>query len=85
MVLIIEILSVLSALILTVAIGLIIYARWNFGTLEALGLPVVKPHWLLGSNYNSNELYHNWEDLKRAKELGPVYGVCAIMLFIKHF
>jgi len=55
--------------------SLIIYARWNYGTLEAMGVPVVKPHWLLGSNYNYMELYHHWEDWIRAKELGLTYGV----------
>jgi hypothetical protein len=70
-----EIFIILVALISGIIVSLILYARWNYGTLESLGIPVVKPHWFLGSNYNYTELYHHWEDWNRAKKLGLVYGV----------
>jgi len=65
----------LIGLLILLLTSLVIYARWNYGTLEAMGIPVVKPHWFLGSNYNYMELYHHWEDWSRAKKLGLTYGV----------
>ncbi len=63
-------------------ITLILYARWNYGSLEAMGIPVVKPHWFLGSNYNYMKLIHHWEDFARTKQLGPVFGVRNRNIFI---
>ncbi|CAL8147952.1 unnamed protein product [Orchesella dallaii] len=54
---------------------LVIYARWNYGALEKLGIPVVTPHFLLGSNYNGHKVVHAHEDLKRFHKYGAVYGV----------
>lgn len=60
--------------VLTVLLG-ILYARWNFGTLERMGYKVVEPHWFFGSNNNIINVHAHWEDVKRNEELGPIYGV----------
>jgi hypothetical protein len=73
-----EVLVGIITTLIGIFVSLVVYARWNYGKLEAMGIPVVKPHWLLGSNFNYMELYHHWEDLHRSKKLGPVYGVKVI-------
>jgi len=69
---------VLLAVLVVTAIGLIIYARWNYGQLGGLGFPVVKPHLLLGSNPNNHNEKPHLVDLERAKKYGPVYGVSRV-------
>ena len=55
--------------------SLILYARWNYGVLEALGIPVAKPHFLLGSTYNAHNELTSSVDIDRLRTYGPVYGV----------
>lgn len=56
-------------------LGLILYARWNYGTLEKLGIPVDKPHFLLGNTYYTYHTPGGLLDIDNFKRLGPVYGV----------
>lgn len=65
----------LVTIITCVIIGLIIHARWKYGTLERLGIPVVKPHFLFGSLFNSRFTPTGWRDVKWMKEKGQVFGV----------
>lgn len=51
------------------------YIRWNYGTLEKLGIPVIKPHFLLGSSPNRAEILNHEEDYKWFKQYGEVFGV----------
>jgi cytochrome P450 family 3 subfamily A len=62
-------------LIITVAALLVIYARWHYGELEKLGIPVVKPHFLLGSSPNSHKIVNQLEDCEWLKKYGDVFGV----------
>lgn len=74
-----EIIFTVLAWILTVlvgaVVGLIIYARWNYGFLEGLGIPVIKPFLFLGSNYKESLLDVREEDIRRQRTYGGVYGV----------
>lgn len=54
---------------------LIFYARWHYGTLEKLGIPVAKPHFLLGSDPDGHTFVHVEKDLERYRKYGPVFGV----------
>jgi len=62
-------------LLLILGLSLVIYARWNYGKLEAMGLPVETPHWFMGNMANHDNVYHHWVDLERTKKLGLIYGV----------
>jgi hypothetical protein len=69
------ILEASAALVVIAVVGLILYARWNYGSLEKLGIPVVPPHFFLGSApTNYKELSHI-QDEERARKYGPIYGV----------
>ncbi len=68
------ILILLSILILVVSI-LVIYARWNYGTLEKMNIPVVKPSFLLGSTPDLHLKVQHLEDVARYQKYGSVYGV----------
>jgi len=57
------------------AISSIIYARWNYGTLEKMGIPVVKPHFFLGSAQDTFSRCIAHIDLENFKRLGPIFGV----------
>ena len=61
-------------------IGLILYARWNYGVLESLNIPVVKRSFLLGSTPELHKTVQHLEDIKRFRTLGPVYGVSTSFL-----
>jgi len=67
--------AVLIGLIFVGVVGLVIYARWYHGTLEQVGIPVIKPHWFLGSNPDAHKRIQPIVDLERAKKYGHVYGV----------
>lgn len=68
-------LSTLAILLLS-AYGLITYARWNFGSLESQGIPVVKPqHFLLGGAMLAFEKNGGLLDVEHMKKYGPVFGV----------
>jgi len=57
-------------------IAAITYARWNFGTLEKLGIPVEKPkHFLYGSAVEYFEDVVQLNEIKRMQKYGPVFGV----------
>jgi hypothetical protein len=65
-----------ATLLVGVVSALIIYARWNYGTLEKVqGLKVVKPAFVGGSEpfMYKKVVCHN--DMQLTKEYGPVYGV----------
>jgi hypothetical protein len=55
--------------------SLVIYARWNYGTLEAMGIPVIKPFFILGSTPDLHRKVAHFEDIERFKKYGSVYGV----------
>ena len=61
-----------------IALGLILYARWNYGKLEKLGIPVVKPHFLLGSSHDMHTKINHLEDYERMKKHGKVFGVSRV-------
>ncbi|ODM98967.1 Cytochrome P450 3A56 [Orchesella cincta] len=62
--------------IFLIILGLITYARWNFGTLEKTGIPVVKPdHFLLGSAMLTYEKPGGLADVELMKKYGPVFGL----------
>ncbi|XP_037036450.1 cytochrome P450 3A56-like [Bradysia coprophila] len=62
------------ALLVGVISFLIIYARWNFGTLESMGIPTIKPHWLLGSHPNIHKIVVQDEDMKNFRKYGKIWG-----------
>jgi len=66
-----------------VVLILILYARWNYGILEAMHIPVVKPHFLLGSTYNAHNEVGGEADLRRFKKYGSIYGVCIAQIILK--
>ena len=69
------ILLVLLTFIIIILTSIIIYARWNYGSLEALGIPVVKPSFILGSTPDLHLKVAHLEDIERHKKYGSVYGV----------
>jgi hypothetical protein len=56
-------------------LGLVLYARWHYGTLEGLGIPVMKPFLFLGSNYMDPYVRPREEEVRRLEKYGMVYGV----------
>ncbi|CAL8102597.1 unnamed protein product [Orchesella dallaii] len=68
-------LPLIVGVIVCIIAGLYIYVRWNFGTLEKLGIPVVEHHPLLGS---IKEIYGEpggLYDTQWMRKYGPVFGV----------
>ena len=65
------------ALIVLIGIltALIVYARWNYGVLEKLGIPVIKPFLIFGSEYKESFVISRNEEIRRLKKYGTVYGV----------
>jgi len=55
--------------------ALILYARWNYGKLNGLGFPVMKPTFLKGSVPDIHKHIQHFEDMKRFKKYGSVWGV----------
>lgn len=55
--------------------ALFLYARWNYGFLEELGIPVVKPHFLFGSTFNARFNPVGYRNIGWMKKYGPVFGV----------
>lgn len=54
----------------------ILYARWHYGVLENLGIPVVaKPSFLLGNTLEFCSQPGGLNDIKWMNKFGPVYGV----------
>jgi len=69
-------LILIFSITLPLVIGaLIIYARWNYGRLEALGIPVVKPNFIFGSTFNVHNELTSSIDIERFRKYGPVWGV----------
>ncbi|CAL8080029.1 unnamed protein product [Orchesella dallaii] len=61
--------------ILLLLIFLVIeYARWNYGILEQLGIPVVRPSFIFGSDPQGYRKVQHLEDYRRFKEFGSFYG-----------
>lgn len=71
----IPLLTVILAVLVGVISIVIIYARWNYGFLEKLGIPVVKPHFLLGSTFLTRFKPIGYRDIDWMKEYGSVFGV----------
>ncbi|CAG7716207.1 unnamed protein product [Allacma fusca] len=69
------ILEILIALILTIVLGVILYGRWNYGILESMGVPVVKPSLFLGSIPDLHKKVIHEQDIEFFKKYGPIYGV----------
>lgn len=65
---------VLSTVLCVISL-LIIYARWNYGFLEALGIPVVKPHFILGSLFSTRFDPIGYRDVELMKKHGQIFGV----------
>jgi hypothetical protein len=65
-----------AAVLVAVTVALIIYARWNYGVLERMGIPVDKPHFIFGSvEQNGFKRSCGIIDIENFKRFGPVYGV----------
>jgi len=68
-------LLIVIALIIIFVTSLIVYARWNYGTLEKLGIPVVKTSFILGSTPDLHRKVAHFEDIERFRKYGKIYGV----------
>lgn len=68
-------LALLAVSFVAICIFLIGYMRWNYGSLEKLGIPVVKPHFLLGSLPNRHLIIDHENDYKLFKKYGEIFGV----------
>lgn len=66
---------IVLVLIFALIFGLIAYARWNYGVLEATGIPVIKPTLFNGSVPDLHLKVQTDEDIKRFQEFGPLWGV----------
>ncbi|CAG7733515.1 unnamed protein product, partial [Allacma fusca] len=67
-------LEFLLTVILSIAV-VILYYRWNYGTLEKLGIPVVKTHFLYGSQSDFNKICSHDRDMEWFEKHGEIYGV----------
>lgn len=62
--------------LITIFVGLIIYARWHYGSLEKLGIPMAgKPFLIFGNTLDAFSKSGGLMDIERFKKLGPIYGV----------
>lgn len=65
---------------------LIIYARWNYGTLESIGIPVMEPTFFLGSVPDLHLKVQTDEDISRYLKFGTIWGVTdRLYIFISSF
>lgn len=71
----VPLLTVILAVFLCLISIAIIYARWHYGVLEKLGIPVVKPHFLFGSTFSTRFKPIGYRDIDWMKEHGQVFGV----------
>ncbi|CAG7731625.1 unnamed protein product, partial [Allacma fusca] len=62
-------------LIILVLATLVLYARWHYGVLESMEVPVVPPTFLFGSLPDLHRRVTHDEDMKHFKKYGPIYGV----------
>lgn len=69
------------AAVLSIVSLLIVYARWNYKCLEDLGIPVVKPHFILGSLFSTRFVPIGYRDVALMKEYGQVFGVSFDLFF----
>lgn len=53
----------------------LVHARENYGTLEACGIPVVKPTLFRGSEPNLHKTVVHLADIERFKKFGGIWGV----------
>jgi len=65
---------ILTGLLGLVAV-LVVYTSWNYGSLEKLGIPVIKPFLIFGSNYMEAYLDIQKQDIERHRKYGDIYGV----------
>lgn len=63
--------------------GLVIYARWHYGTLEKIkGLPVViKPAFVGGSDVFIYKKIVPDQDITNVKKYGKLYGVSFLVIY----
>jgi hypothetical protein len=66
---------IFATLLVGVIASLIIYARWNYGLLEKMGIPVIKPWLFLGSNYMEPWSIIKDVEISRQAKYGTIYGV----------
>ncbi|ODM98968.1 Cytochrome P450 3A56 [Orchesella cincta] len=69
------VLPLFFAIVLLVVLLLALYARWNYGVLETLNIPVVKPHFLLGSAFQYRNMITGYRDIELMKQYGQVFGL----------
>jgi len=69
------ILEIIVAIFVAFLAFCIVYARWEYGTLETKGIPVIKPYFIMGSDPLSHKKVTQHEDLRRMHKYGHVYGV----------
>jgi len=73
------IMSLLALLGIGIVLGIlgvvVLYARWNYGVLEKLNIPVVRLSFILGSTPNLHNDIQHFEDIKRFQKYGPIFGV----------
>ena len=70
----------IALFLVTIILGLILFLRRNYGTLERMGVPVVKPAILgLGSDpFNIHKTNYINEDMKNFKKYGKIWGSYSI-------
>ncbi|KAJ6642747.1 Cytochrome P450 3A56 [Pseudolycoriella hygida] len=65
------------AVVICIISLLILYARWNYGFLESLGIPVAEPHFIFGSLFSTRFTPIGYRDVDLMKKYGPLFGVYA--------
>lgn len=76
---------ILVAAIVCVLVSLWVYGRWNYGTLEKMGIPVVDHHPLLGSVKAIYKEAGALKDIEWMNKHGPVFGVISNRTHSCHF
>ncbi|CAL8110954.1 unnamed protein product [Orchesella dallaii] len=71
----VEAVAVILAIFIVIVSCLVLYARWNYGKLEKMGIPVIKPHFLLGSTYDLFKKAPPVQDVEWMNQFGSVFGV----------
>lgn len=68
--------AVLFITVLIICTSLVIYARKNYGVLEASrSFPVLKPTFFMGSVPDLHLKIQTEEDIRRFQRFGPIWGV----------
>ncbi len=64
----------LALLIVILIVGLLFYARWEYGVLKKMGVPVVKHHPIFGSTRKIYSTVGGLNDVKLMKKYGKYLG-----------